>query len=318
MRTLDPSPTWLDRLRLPEMAGVNVNPASSYSAAARRGQPRHQQQQNAPPAGPLRDMPLHHLPGVHDRAVFIDLRAVRPNVSRDERNNFLVTDLGLHVPDVTDIFYEPSTQLLRVELATHDLYAEVLERLAEGVPWSAFDRAPVYGWAPSDMVTSIRISGYPRFYPLDLLRKYFSQMGRVTHISRGKDGFWPTASSGVVHLSIGVRPGSTIPAFVDLMDGDAVGGRMFVHTDTSRRRCPRCGSQDHGAQYCRSAGRVAAAPANLWGLLAVPDEFRRREEEPVVHRPVVASRPLAPVPPVAVAAAGTSAPAQPPAVAGPS
>jgi hypothetical protein len=240
----------------------------------------------------LRDLPLHHLPGVHDRAVFIDLRAVRPNVSRDERNVFLTDDLGLQVPDVTDIFNEPSSQLLRVELATLDLHADVLERLAAGVPWSAFGGAPVYGWAPSDTVTSLRISGYPRFYPLDLLRNHFAQMGRVTHLARGKDSFWSAAATGVVHLSIGTNPGTVLPAFIDFSDGTAVGERMFVHTDNTRRRCSKCGGTDHGTQFCRSVGRAAAASAALWSIMEVPEEFRRRVDPPAPLVAPTVSNPL--------------------------
>src|SRR5450830_1292743 len=151
-RAVAPSPTWLNNLRLPEMAAQGASNATSYSDAARRGQPRT-------PAAPLRDHPLHHLLDLHERAVFIDMRAVRNQFTRKERNDLLHLDLNLQVPEVTDIYNEPTSQLLRVELASLELHAEILDRLAAGVPWREAGNALVYGWAPGDAVTHFRVSG---------------------------------------------------------------------------------------------------------------------------------------------------------------
>ncbi len=58
--------------------------------------------------------PLHLIAYLQGHAVLIDLRAARPNLSKEERNSFLLRDLGINPVDVTDVFMVPSTQLLRV------------------------------------------------------------------------------------------------------------------------------------------------------------------------------------------------------------
>jgi hypothetical protein len=53
--------------------------------------------------------PLHHIAYLQGHAVLIDLRAARPNLSKEERNSFLLNDLGIIPADVTDVFMVPST-----------------------------------------------------------------------------------------------------------------------------------------------------------------------------------------------------------------
>jgi hypothetical protein len=57
---------------------------------------------------------LHHIAYLQGHAVLIDLQAARPNLSKEERNSFLLKDLGINPADVTDVFMVLSTQLLCV------------------------------------------------------------------------------------------------------------------------------------------------------------------------------------------------------------
>jgi hypothetical protein len=47
--------------------------------------------------------PLHHITYLQGHAVLIDLRAARPNLSKEEHNSFLLRDLGVNPADVTDL-----------------------------------------------------------------------------------------------------------------------------------------------------------------------------------------------------------------------
>jgi len=70
------------------------------------------------------------------------------------------------------------------------------------------------------------------------IREHFAQFGRITRLFRSKDKTFTKAANGIVHLSIAVAPGFTLPAFVTLADPEGgVDKRMMVYTDASRRRC---------------------------------------------------------------------------------
>jgi hypothetical protein len=244
----------------------------------------------SPPQQPLQDLPLHHVAWLQRNAVFIDLRAVKPSVTKPERNAFLLTDLGLSVPDVIDIFTEPSSLLLRVALKTEDLYTDVLDRLAAGVPWSACDNRLVYGWAPADSLTSVRVSGVSSDMPLQIIREHFQRFGRITRVQRGTDSVFTAAGSGIVFISISLPADVTLPSFVNVTDGSgSIPERLFVHTDATRRRCSRCGHPGHTGQYCRANARAAGAPQALWSTLALPatpPQVPRQEHAAADRRPV--------------------------------
>jgi hypothetical protein len=69
--------------------------------------------------------PLHHLQGF---AVLIGHRSVRPNLSKEERNQFLLQDLTVDIATVTDELMIPSTQPLQLVL--------LLSSLAR-LPWTS-------------------------------------------------------------------------------------------------------------------------------------------------------------------------------------
>ena len=242
--------------------------ANSYAFALRggRGGPS-----GGPERAPVQDPPLHHVPALSLHAVFIDLRMVKSPVDITERNDFLLKDLKCAIHEVKDIWPEPDSQLLWVAFFTAEQYDRYLARLTAGVPWSACNGALVYGWAPGDTVTAVRLTGVPSPLPDDAIRAHFAQFGRVTRLFRSRDKVFTAACNGIAHLSIAITPGFTLPAFVSLVDSDGgVDKRMLVYSDAFRRRCSRCGTSGHVAQFCRAGHRAVGAEAALWSVLHIP------------------------------------------------
>ena len=167
---------------------------------------------------PLHEAPLHHVPARNENALFIDLRSVKAEYSMEERSDFLIKDLGCTIADVKGIFADPSTLLLRVSFTTAAAYERFQARLADGVPWAACNNALVYGWAPGDSITAVRVSAVPDCFTADDIRAHFQQFGRVTQAVRGRDRFFKNAFNGIVHLSITLHPGFTLPHFVEVVD----------------------------------------------------------------------------------------------------
>jgi len=124
---------------------------------------------------------------------------------------------------------------------------------------------PNHSWLPGDAVTAVRLTGVPASLPDAAIREHFSQFGRVTCVFQSKDKVFTRAANGIAHISIAVAPWFMLPAFVSLVDADGcTDKRMLVYTDASRRRCSRCGTSSHVAQFCR-AGRRAPAPTTPSG-----------------------------------------------------
>ena len=282
----------------------------SYASALRGFAGRDGDSQRPPVQLP----PLHHVPALSANAVFIDLRVVKPSVTTEERNDFL----RVSVDEVSEIWPEPESQLLRLVFFTADQHKRYLDRLTAGVPWSACRGALVYGWSPGDAVTAVRLTGVPASLPDAAIREHFSQFGRVTRVFRSKDKVFTRAANGIAHISIAVAPGFTLPAFVSLVDADGcTDKRMLVHTDASRRRCSRCGTTGHVAQFCRAGRRAAGADAALWSVIRIPADLLPAAEaamDTVPARPpppaaaaASVSRRVVTTPPVAAAASQTAA-----------
>jgi hypothetical protein len=222
---------------------------------------------------------MHHIPALSALAVFIDLKSVKPSCDQSERNDFLLQDLQVKIDEVADIWPEPESQLLYVAFFTEEQHQLYLGRLSAGVPWSACRGALVFGWAPGDAVTAVRLTGVPAALPDDCIRAHFSQFGRVTRLFRSKDKVFTKATNGIAHISIAVAPGFTLPAFVSLVDQDgATDKRMLVYTDAFRRRCSRCGTTGHVAQFCKAGRRAAGADEALWSTLRIPASLLPTEE----------------------------------------
>ncbi len=137
--------------------------------------------------------------------------------------------------------------------------------------------ALVYGWAPGNSVTAIRVSAVPNCFPVEAKCDHFQQFGRVTSGVLGNDCFFKSAFNSIVHLSLTLTPGFTLPHFVEVVDANgAIATRFFIHTDDHRRccaHCARCGHTGHVGQFCRAGSRAAGADAALWSFLTIPLEF---------------------------------------------
>jgi hypothetical protein len=168
--------------------------------------------------GQLHESPLHHVQALNENALFIDLRSVKADFSMEERNDFLLKDLGCKFTDVKGIFPDPSTLLLRISFVSAAIFERYRDRLTAGVPWAACANSLVYGWAPGDSVTAVRVSGVPDCFSAEDIRSHFQQFGRVTRAVRGHDRFFKNAYNGIVHLSITITPGFTLPHFVEVVD----------------------------------------------------------------------------------------------------
>ena len=228
----------------------------------------------------LHESPLNHIPALNENALFIDFRSVKADFSMEERNDFLLKDLGCKFTDIKGIFPDPSTLLLRVSFGSAAIFERFRDRLAAGVTWAACGNSLVYGWAPGDSVTAVRVSAVPDCFTADDIRSHFQQFGRVTRAVRGHDRFFKNAYNGIVHLSITLTPGFTLPHFVEVVDANgAIATRLFVHTDDHRRRCARCGHTGHVGQFCKAGSRAAGADAALWSALRIPPALLPRQTE---------------------------------------
>jgi hypothetical protein len=185
--------------------------------------------------------PLHHVAYLQGFAVLIDLRAVKPNLSKEERNQFLLQDLAVDIATVTDVFMVPSTQLLRVGFVAAEPCQAALDKLQAGVPWSAAGGAIVYGWAPSDSLSRVRVTGCTQALSIEWLVAHMAQYGRVVQSARGVDRSLGNVFDGVVHFTMQIQPDAVLPSFIDLQDaGGHLAERLFVFTDQHRRRCFTC------------------------------------------------------------------------------
>ena len=287
---------------------------TSYSSILRGGSGGGSRRSTSSPR-PLHEAPLHHIPALNENALFIDLRSVKAEYSMEERSDFLIKDLGCTIADVKGIFADPSTLLLRVSFTTAAAYERFQARLADGVPWAACNNALVYGWAPGDSITAVRVSAVPDCFTADDIRAHFQQFGRVTQAVRGRDRFFKNAFNGIVHLSITLHPGFTLPHFVEVVDAaGSIATRLFVHTDDHRRRCARCGHTGHVGQYCRAGARAPGADAALWSTLSIPPALlpASEEDEEVVSAVAAVLAPLLAANPAAALLKGPLDPDGPP------
>jgi hypothetical protein len=186
----------------------------------------------------LHESPLNNVQALSANALFIDLRSVKADFSVEERNDFLLKDLGRKFIDVKGIFPDPSTLLLRISFVSEAIFKQFRDRLAAGAPWAACGNSLVYGWAPGDSFTAVRISVVPDCFSAEDICSHFQQFGRVTC---RHDRFFKNAYNGIVHLYITITPGFTLPHFVEVVDANgAIATRLFVHWDDHHRHCARC------------------------------------------------------------------------------
>ncbi len=88
---------------------------------------------------------LHHIAYLQGLVVLIDLRSVKPKLSKEERHQFLLQHLVVDITTVTDVFPLLSTQLLCFGFVAAEHCQAALDRLRDCFPWSAARGALVYG-----------------------------------------------------------------------------------------------------------------------------------------------------------------------------
>ena len=232
---------------------------ASYASIAARG--------STGPRAPVQGLPLHH--GIFQKnAIFINLRAVAVEYDQKERDSFLKDDLGLKSEDVRDIFVDPSTLLLHLTLATPALCASVLDRLFAGVPWTAVNGNPVFGWAAAEPLVTVRVTGVPRGFPAEDLRRHFESFGPISQFYRLPDRIWSSASNGVFLISLRVGHGVALPHYVNVFDPQgALCERFAVYVDGRRRHCFRCGGPGHLGAFCKASCLAPEATPTLWSSL---------------------------------------------------
>ena len=147
---------------------------------------------------PTSNAPLHHLPHLQGWALLVDLKAVQPMASKDQRNDFVLRDLRLSIADVVGAFVVPTSQLFRVGVASEEVYLAALERLSSGVRWTACGGALVYGWSTEDSLIRVRVSNVPEVFPRDLLLGHLAAFGQVVTSRRGVDKAFSACKDGIL------------------------------------------------------------------------------------------------------------------------
>jgi hypothetical protein len=110
---------------------------------------------------PVQDPPLHHVPALSENAVFIDLRVVKLSIDQAERNDFLLKDLQVSVDEICRHLARARVPAAAPGFFTAEQYQHYLARLITGVPRAACNGILVYSWAPSNSVTTVRLTGVP-------------------------------------------------------------------------------------------------------------------------------------------------------------
>jgi len=122
---------------------------------------------------PIHEAPLNHVTELNENAVYMDPKVVKAEFSIQERNDFLLKDLGCKMDDLKGIFPDPSNLLLRVTFVSAALFETFLACLTDMVPWADCQNALVYGWAPGASVTAVRVSGVPECFFAEMVRDHF-------------------------------------------------------------------------------------------------------------------------------------------------
>jgi hypothetical protein len=107
------------------------------------------------------------------------------------------------------------TQLLRVCFVTAKPCQAALDKLQAGVPWSAADGALVYGWAPSDCPSQVRVTGCTQALSIDWLVTHIAWYGWVVQSTCCVDRLGDVLD-GVVHFTMQISPDAVLPSFIDL------------------------------------------------------------------------------------------------------
>ncbi len=141
------------------------------------------------------------------------LRAAHPNLSKKERNSFLLLDLGVNPADVTDVFMVPSTQLLRIGFHA-GLCLTALAKLQSGVPWTAADPG-VYVIPCRLLVPGPNFWLHPHL-AMDHVVAHMVQFSRVVQSAGGVDCPLGNVFDGVIPFIIQLHNNITFLHFISI------------------------------------------------------------------------------------------------------
>jgi len=218
-------------------------------------------------SGGVRPPALHHVARYTKRDVFLDMRTACGSYTADDRDDFLIDDLGVPIADLLGCLTDSLTKLVRITLRTPEIAAAVLERLQVGIPWTAVGGAKVYGWHPSDAVINVRVSDIPFDFPIGSVLLHMQRFGQVIASRRGRLAGRLGLPDGILHLSMVLNNTAPLPTYIEVDEDGGTAERLTVYSDLYRRRCYRCGNTGHIGQYCRASSRAQGAPASLWSTL---------------------------------------------------
>ncbi len=118
---------------------------------------------------------------------------------------------------------------------------------------SAASGVLVYGWAPSDVLSHMRVSGCTQVLDIDWLVTYMAQYGTVIQSAHCMNHSLGNVFDGVVLFTMQIAPYSVLPSFIDLKDtGSHLAECLFVNTD-QHRHCFGCGHTAHVGRFCLSS-----------------------------------------------------------------
>ncbi len=215
-------------------------------------------------------VPHHHVAKLQGHSLLIDLKAVKPTATADQRMELILNDLA--ATDVKEVYVVPTTQLMRVGFWSAPPCEAALEKLRAGVPWAAAGGRLVTGWAIQDLLTKIRITAVPADLHLSFLTTHLAKFGQVISITRNMLKMIPNATDGSVTVTMKLEAGKVLPQFIYLIDSNNVlCDQLMLYTDQHKRHCYRCGLPSHIGLHCKAAGRAKNAPVGLWSVLELPE-----------------------------------------------
>ncbi len=87
----------------------------------------------------------------------------------------------------------------------------------------------------------------------------------------GRDRLFPRASDGILHTTMVVNDSEVLPHFIQVVDSQGrLSNSLPVHMDSPRRRCYRCGRDNHFGGRCQAASRASDAPDTIWSTMEAP------------------------------------------------
>lgn len=195
----------------------------------------------------------------------VDFKAAKPDATRDERIDFALIDLNLTGMQMSDLYVLTFEQKLLITLKEEEMFQSVVYRLAQGVPWPAAGGRKVYGWSSADSLLPVRLTNVHSDIPHSVLIEALSRYGTVVHYQPGRHPRLPNVNDGTLHIKMTIPEGVVLPSFIGVYNHeDKLDTAIQVFTDTSTKRCYRCGQAGHIGAYCRKVPKSVEAQNKSW------------------------------------------------------